>query len=135
MRGAHLKHSLHFLGRAREDDDVRRVRPVAAPDPHEVGEALAARVFDAGRAVVADVRSADDLLDGRPCGSGQRRLRKDDLVKGDRQVWLAETAGSDLSLEEVPRVGRQGMPLGRVSPAVPDRAGNRPGQVVAHVLH
>ena len=48
MLGADLEDLLDLGGRAGVDDGVRGVRAVTAPDPDEVGEALAAGVLDAG---------------------------------------------------------------------------------------
>jgi hypothetical protein len=102
-RGAHQRLELVLAGRA--DDRVGQPPDVAAAVPHQVAQALAARVDDAVERVGRDLLGADRVLQGGAQTGRQRRLRDGEVVEGDRAGRHALHVEVERPLDERPERG------------------------------
>ena len=127
-RAAHLEQPLHLPRIGRLDDGIRRLRPVAVPQPPQVGVALAPRMLDAPPAIGVHEAVTHDVTQRSQLRVPESDRRQHDLLERDRRrrraAWDAERP------EHRPPGRAQRVRLGRVTPAVPHRASDRAGQLI-----
>ena len=126
---AHLEQPLHLPRIGRLDDGIRRLRPVAVPQPPQVGVALAPRMLDAPPAIGVHEAVTDDVT--------QRSQLRVARGRSARSTTSSSATGGDFGPRAMPSdpsidhpAGAQGVRLGRVTPAVPHRASDRAGQLI-----
>ncbi len=125
---AHLEEPLHLPRVSRLDDGIGRLRPVATPQPPQVGVALAPRMLDPPPAIGVHEAVTDDVTQRSQLRVAEGDRRQHDLLERDRRRLRA---ARDAERPEHRPPGRaQGVRLGRVTPAVPHRAPDRAGQLI-----
>ena len=125
---AHLEEPLHLPRVSRLDDGVGRLRPVATPQPPQVGVALAPCMLDPPPVIGVHEGVTDDDTQRGQLRVAEGDRRQHDLLERDRR---RRRATRDAERPERRPPGRaQRVRLGRVTPAVPHRASDRAGQLI-----